>query len=959
MRNRSWLLTLLAAILVQGAMARDGGPYQYVYPVQNSQYVPRTTPIIVRPGERLDRTSITDRQLINVEGTRSGVHEGRVVISDDGKTLIFTASRGFDAGETVVVGVREGIRLENGDPVKPYQFQFVIVAREPSAGMDPYASEAPDHENIVFLPPRLARPSSPDSLPADFPPIRIDSVSNPAPGELFLANFGAAGSGTPYANYLLVLNDSARALAYKRIGMVVNPFAYMFTQDPTGRLSYIERNPTTTKVFVVDTAFVVKDTYPPGNPQTASHADFFLLPNGHALALYFDYQIVDMSKIVKGGHPAANVMGTTIQEYDASKNVVFYWRSFDYIAITDTYEDTLAATIDYTHGNGIDLDNDGNILLSNRHTCEIIKIDRNTGEILWRLGGKHNQFTFINEHAENAPLYFSYQHDIKRLPNGHVTLFDNGNRRAQKYSRAVEYVLDEQAKTATLYWEYRHTPDVYASAQGSVQRLQNGNTLIGWGDASLSGNVAATEIHPDRSIAMELHLPLGHRTMRIYRLPWSAPSLIASRTLHDMLPGNTYAFTGPASDQQTGVKITFNGLSPVFYNSATVQRYRYAPLSPQFEGRAPWSLPARITIAQTGMASFDTDITFDVGALALVGDPDLVSVFGRDTVGRGVFRKLATTYNSVANVLVAKATAFGEFLFGWDDTSFAAKAPLLYGPLNRDSVNQQLPVAFRWTPQGYADGYQLQLSTDSLFGTILRNDSLLTTLSDTLKSVTPRTRHFWRVRSRNGQYTSGWSSVWSFIATEPYISVLSPADTAVWERGKPYFIIWRSNITAKVRIDLFRIGVPSVRIADSVNNIGSYAWTIPSAQTADTTYAIRVRSVSDTTVLAFSTSTFTIRPAVVAVDEPTARVGAFSLSQNYPNPFNPSTEIGFEMPDARDVTLTIFDLLGRKVAVLVNDRRGPGRYVVTFDGGGLSSGVYVYRFKAGSYVATKSMILTK
>lgn len=87
---------------------------------------------------------------------------------------------------------------------------------------------------------------------------------------------------------------------------------------------------------------------------------------------------------------------------------------------------------------------------------EITKINRQTGEIIWRLGGKNNQFTFINNTTG-----FSHQHAIRRLPNENITLFDNRNFPSLQFSSAVEYELDEQNKNATLLWEYRNTSDIY------------------------------------------------------------------------------------------------------------------------------------------------------------------------------------------------------------------------------------------------------------------------------------------------------------------------------------------------------------------------------------------------------------------------------------------------------------------------------------------------------------------
>ena len=85
----------------------------------------------------------------------------------------------------------------------------------------------------------------------------------------------------------------------------------------------------------------------------------------------------------------------------------------------------------------------------------------------------------------------------------------------------------------------------------------------------------------------------------------------------------------------------------------------------------------------------------------------------------------------------------------------------------------------------------------------------------------------------------------------------------------------------------------------------------------------------------------------------------FFLHQNYPNPFNPSTTIKFELPKSSDVRLSVFDMLGREVSVLVNERRDAGVHEVKFDASGFSSGVYFYRLRAGDFVETRKLVLVR
>ena len=108
---------------------------------------------------------------------------------------------------------------------------------------------------------------------------------------------------------------------------------------------------------------------------------------------------------------------------------------------------------------------------------------------------------------------------------------------------------------------------------------------------------------------------------------------------------------------------------------------------------------------------------------------------------------------------------------------------------------------------------------------------------------------------------------------------------------------------------------------------------------------------------------------LTSIDEDGTTPLSFALAQNYPNPFNPSTKIVFSLPvvgqteahgaGVKDVKLAVFDLLGRQVAILVNERKGPGDYEVTFNAGGLSSGMYVYRLQAGEVSLSRTMMVLK
>ena len=100
-------------------------------------------------------------------------------------------------------------------------------------------------------------------------------------------------------------------------------------------------------------------------------------------------------------------------------------------------------------------------------------------------------------------------------------------------------------------------------------------------------------------------------------------------------------------------------------------------------------------------------------------------------------------------------------------------------------------------------------------------------------------------------------------------------------------------------------------------------------------------------------------PSLTAVQKTPSVPTRYQLNQNYPNPFNPTTNITFQIPQRSMVTLKVYNILGQLVATLVHGMRAPGHYMVRFNGSGLSSGVYIYRLQAGSFIQSKKLMLVK
>jgi len=476
--------------------------FSYLDPVPNAIYVNSASNIIVRPNETINKHSLGENSIL-IYGSKSGKHKFELITAESGKTIILDPVTDFEIGEVVTVEFTSRLKTLKGKNIEGFSYSFTTShSLISSSSLEGLRNELPGHIFAKLLSENPIGENGSNDDTEDFPSISVTYSDNPSPGYLFLSNivFNVSIPNTPH---LLILNNDGSPFFSRQM----NAQVFNFDKQPNGNYTYFKR--ISNIFYELDTAYNVIDSFYTGNGYLTDLHELRVLPNRHALLMSYDKQIVDMSLIVQGGNPQAQVTGLIIQEIDANKNVVFQWRSWDHFDIKDaTHELLTGAQIDYVHGNAIELDNDGNLMISSRHMDEITKINRSTGSIMWRLGGKNNQFTFIND-----PERFSYQHDIRRIPNGNITLFDNGNYHSPNYSRVIEYSLDEVNRTATLVWQYRNTPEIYGSSMGSAQRLSNGNTLIGWG----STNPTLTEVRPDGSKALVMTFNTGIFSYRAFK----------------------------------------------------------------------------------------------------------------------------------------------------------------------------------------------------------------------------------------------------------------------------------------------------------------------------------------------------------------------------------------------------------------------------------------------------------
>jgi hypothetical protein len=250
-----------------------------------------------------------------------------------------------------------------------------------------------------------------------------------------------------------------------------------------------------------------------GNGFDGDLHEFVITPQDTALLTAYEAATADLS--AAGGSEDGFVWDGIAQEVDIETGeVLFEWHSLDHIGVEESYvappEDPDFGH-DYFHINSIDVDHDENLLISARNTSAVYKIERPTGEVLWRLGGKASDFE-MGPGTETA-----YQHDARRQEDGTITIFDNGaHPKVHDQSRGIVVELDEEKMSAKQLREYTSPKKPLATSQGNMQLLPNANEFIGWGSQPF-----ASEFSYEGELLLNVRFPLGGESYRAFRFAWS------------------------------------------------------------------------------------------------------------------------------------------------------------------------------------------------------------------------------------------------------------------------------------------------------------------------------------------------------------------------------------------------------------------------------------------------------
>ena len=398
---KSIIITILFSLIDIYAQSYDQELFNYISPKPNSKNNSVSNNIIISVNRDFNIASVHSNSLIDVNGKIGGNITGRTVVKQ--RTILFIPDHNFVPGDEIKVNF-SGLGRLFGDFFSQNSFTFSVKENFNLLTVDVIDKIYGNEIGIINNSETFT-----DSLPEAYPQISIEKYEDPAEGKLFFGVFGATLNPS-----LLITENTTNPMFYLETQSVPTDFK----KQPNGWLTYFDSGMKT--FYALNNKYDLVDSFYCGNGFETDLHELLLLSNNHYYLLGIDPQIIDMSELVEGGKEDATVIGFVIQELDENKNVIFQWRSLDYISVLDAADDIdlTSQVIDYIHTNSICVDFDENLIMSSRNLDEITKINRQTGEIIWRLGGKKNQFSFFNEQFN-----FYRQHDVRRLQNGNILLF--------------------------------------------------------------------------------------------------------------------------------------------------------------------------------------------------------------------------------------------------------------------------------------------------------------------------------------------------------------------------------------------------------------------------------------------------------------------------------------------------------------------------------------------------------
>jgi hypothetical protein len=451
-------------------------------------------------------TKVSD---VRVSGSRSGAHSGVLRAYSTGTGESFLPSHPFRAGEKVTVHAQAGgaavstsFTIAHQAPVSQKQF-----------ALNPGDAKAVQHYS-----------SAPSLTPST---VKITTKARPgaAPGDLFLAPY--QGKGTPG---LMIAEQDGSLVWFKPLPSgesATNLQVQQYQGKPVltwwqGRIIRVGFGEGVDEIY--DTSYRHVATVRAGNGYRADLHEIRLTGEGAAWIDIFNPIKMNLS----GLHGSANgiVLDSVVQQIDVKTGLVMWeWHTLGHVALSESNVAPRASGYpwDYVHINSVDPGDSGDVLLSSRNTWGLYDVDIQSGDVRWRLGGKHSSFKLGTGTREY------WQHDAEFQPGGLISVFDNASAPPkEKQSRGILLKPDTAGHTVTLVKQFANpSKTLLAASQGNTLSLPGGNWLLGYG-----GLPNFTEFDSSGHVLLDGTLGKNVQNFRTYLAPWSAtapgrPSLSA------------------------------------------------------------------------------------------------------------------------------------------------------------------------------------------------------------------------------------------------------------------------------------------------------------------------------------------------------------------------------------------------------------------------------------------------
>lgn len=448
---------------------------------------------------------------VRVVGAASGVHPGTLRPYSGARGASFLPRAPFSPGERVALAVR--IR---GRPA--IRSSFTIARLAPAQPLLNLTSTQPSKLQHFVSRPALSPPviTVDRPLPGAAGSIFLTPLPSPVvhPGSVNTVSLTNVGPGGP-----MIVDGDGRLVWFKQLAPP-DVAGNLQIQRYHGRrvLTWWQGGVTPTafgigEAVIADSSYRTLRTVRAGNGYPMDIHEFTLTPGGDALLTIYSPILVHLR-----GTPAGTLsplMDAIVQQVDIRTGlVVWEWHGFGHIPLADSYATPAnSASYDAYHFNALQQLPGDQVLVSARDTSAVYAVDRATGRIRWTLGGKRSSFRL------GPSARFWFQHDARMLPDGRISLFDDGAGPPQHtpYSRGLILALDHRRHHAVVVHSYHRATDTSAQSEGSVQQLAGGHVFVGFGAQPFFSEFSA-----GGRLLFDARLPQDDGSYRAYRYRWSA-----------------------------------------------------------------------------------------------------------------------------------------------------------------------------------------------------------------------------------------------------------------------------------------------------------------------------------------------------------------------------------------------------------------------------------------------------